>query len=127
MTPYEQIKVKYEAAPHDRPWGWWLEWHAVHGFIFSTPDYFVMGRPIQTSFDFHDLALAAREQANAWYIFAFSGDLSQVWSILPFPLGWIAFERIRDGKRELTTVKSESLRRLCVSTLTHVPEEPALA
>lgn len=127
MTPYEEIKRKYELSPHSRPWGWWVEWHMLNGFGFWTPDYFIMGRPIDKNLPFHDLSLAPKETANAWYVFAMAGDLSKVWEILPYPLGYVAFERVRGGNRELTIVATERLRKLCSPDLTHVPEESVLA
>lgn len=101
MSPYETIRLKYEASEHEKPWKWWLEYHYERGFVFSTPDFFAMGRVTSKSPGMDD----------CWYIFAFAGDMAKCWSILPWPLPWVAFERILDGKRDLRFYRLEDLRR----------------
>ena len=110
MSPYETIKAKYEASEHDLSWEFWMENHLRWGYVFSAPDFFIMGRPVQ-SCGFGNMDFKPREQCDCWYIFAFAGDMAKCWSILPYELPWIAFERIRGGKRELAFYRTEDLRR----------------
>lgn len=61
-----------------------LERNYRDGFVFSTPSYFVMGRPIL------DNPMAP---GGAWFLESASGDTSAMWSILPWFLPWIGWER----------------------------------
>jgi hypothetical protein len=116
LSPYARMAGKYRESPQELPFGYYVSWHMVHGFVFSTPDYFIMGRPVRRGTDFTDrLFIEPRESADAWYVHAMSGDVSAVWGILPYPLPFIAFERVRVGKRELTIVPLERIRRLSLS------------
>lgn len=106
MKPYEAIRAKYEASEHDLPWGYWVEWHLRHGFLFNTPEFFAMGYPIIKGAE-----LVPVLDGDCWYLFALAGSMSKCWSILPWPLPWVGFERILDGKREMRFYRLEDLRR----------------
>ena len=108
-SPYDTIKAKYEASEHVEPWGFWLDWHLQNGFVFSTPVFFAMGRPVRSATGI--LWKSSKDIADTWYIWGLAGDMSKCWSILPYELPWIAFERIRGGKRELAFYRTEDLRR----------------
>lgn len=113
MTPFYEIERKYAANPQQFPFGFYLDWHHRHGFVFSTPDYFIMGRAVdKDAFDPEVLDIAIHGKLNAWYIHAMAGSLSKAWDILPFPLGWLGWERVRGGQRELGWYKTEEIRRL---------------
>ena len=108
MSPYETIKAKYEASEHADPWLTVLEQYHSHGFVFSTPVFFVAG--IEARLD----------EKDCWYVFAASGDIGKMWDMLPYPLGWIAFERIHNDKRDLRIYPTDVLRRLSnKAPLTH--------
>lgn len=105
MSPYDEIKAKYDASDHETPWLAELERYHREGFVFSGPAYFVAG--IEARF----------EEKDCWYIFAAAGDITAMWDHLPYPLGWVAFERIRAGQRELDFYPTERLRRLAPAKL----------
>lgn len=98
MSPIDRCHAAFTA--HGVDFAAALERNYREGFVFSTPDYFVMGRP--------------HERGNMWFVEGMSGDCAKVWDILPWPLGHIAFYRF---DKELHIVPSEALRRL--STPTH--------
>lgn len=105
--------------PQEMPFSWYVEWHFKNGFVFSTPEFFIMGRAMERGLiEKRGMALAfsMRPHADTWYVHAMAGDMSKAWSILPWHLPWIAFERVRNGKRELTFVELERLRRLTMQT-----------
>lgn len=108
MSPYETIRAKYEASEHDLPWEAWEDLYKRTGFVFATPDFFAMGSAGRKG---ETLVLFGDGEKDTWYIFAFAGDMAKCWSILPYELPWIAFERIRGGKRELAFYRTEDLRR----------------
>jgi len=113
MTPYDQIKAKYDQNPQDQFFEYYLTWHHRNGFVFSTPDFFIMGRAVdKNSFDPTVLASADRENQNAWYIHAMAGNMARAWDILPYPLGYVGWERIQGGKRDLRWYRTEDIRRL---------------
>ncbi len=119
MSPYLQLDLQYTKHPQKESFGWYISWHMEHGFVFSTPDYFVMGRPIriyklkeQTQEAIDRMLIFEKQEANCWYIHAMSGDMNRAWDILPYPLGQIAWERIRENGRDLQITSTETLRRL---------------
>jgi len=113
MSPYEQMAEKYRRHPQDAPFADYIAWHMAYGFVFATPEYFVMGRPVTRSRFHPDSFDAPAADNDCWYVHAMAGNVSKVWDILPYPLGWVAFERSRGGKLELQIVELERLRRLC--------------
>jgi hypothetical protein len=119
VSPYEQMAAKYEANPQERSFEFYCDWHFKHGFVFSTPEFFIMGRQINKAWAEEWNAIPFDEitiTPDTWYLHAFSGDMSKAWSILPWELPWIAFERVREGKRELTIVPFEQIKRLTMKT-----------
>jgi hypothetical protein len=123
VSPYDQIAALYGANPQEFTFDFYVAWHHRHGFVFSTPDYFVMGRPVirerivEMTDVMFELTPELRRTADTWFVHAMAGDIGKCWQILPWPLGWIAFHRLRGGKKELTLVPSETLRRLCPADL----------
>lgn len=119
MSPFQTAVISYQKEPQNVPFEDYLEWHFRNGFVFSTPDMFVMGRAIHitegneelTQSDIDGFKRWPSEEQNAWYVHMFSGDLSQLFKYMPYPLPMLAFERVRSGKRELQIV---SLNRIAV-------------
>lgn len=54
-----------------------LEWNYQHGFVFSTPDFFIMGS----------------DRDGSWFVEGMAGDMSKAWSILPYELPSVTFYR----------------------------------
>jgi hypothetical protein len=118
MSPYDSIKAKYESTKPEKSWLDQLEWYAREGFVFSTPEFFICGCE-------HKI-----EDKDCWYVFAAAGDIGKMWDVLPYQLGWIAFERIQGGKRDLRLYPIDDLRRLSRrQPITHdsIIADPALA
>jgi hypothetical protein len=44
MSPYKKIAQKYFDNPQEAPFGDYVEWFLRNGYVFSTPEYFVMGK-----------------------------------------------------------------------------------
>ena len=96
MTPLDRIAVEYAQKGHDFAEA--LERNYREGFVFSTPDFFIMGR----------------EREGSWFIEAFAGDMAKAWSILPYELPFISFERFDNSLR---FVSLSVLRRLTLPTV----------
>lgn len=119
MTPLDRIAAHYAKHPQEESFESYLNWHLENGCVFSTSEFFIMGRAIKTYPDeaktihgIDNFAIWDREEQNCWYVHAMAGDISKCWSILPYPLGYIAFDRVREGKRELTIMPMERIRNL---------------
>jgi hypothetical protein len=117
MTAYDKLERVYTDNPREEPLENYVRWHLKHGFVFSTPDAFVMGRAVNKDAPKAEILglahLFPREECNAWYLFAASGDMGKMWKFLPFSLGWVCWTRIRDPQSELVFVETERLTRLC--------------
>ena len=115
-SPYEIMADKYARSPQAQTFSWYVVWHSMHGFVFATPDYFVMGRHVDSSAppdwisDCTHLFSAA--ESDCWHVFAMAGHMHKAWSVLPWALPRIAFERERGGKLELQIMPLVRLRRL---------------
>ena len=112
MTPFEQARSVYENEACARTFDQDLLLHYLHGFVFSTPDYFIMGRPVDRHADSAAIVnpahTFARAKMNCWHIYLMAGDCAAAWAIMPWPLGWFSFER----RNELRFYPAERIRRL---------------
>ena len=117
MSPYERMWRTARELDPAQDWGAVVGWHMQHGFVFARPDFFIMGRPVtqwapaELITDSHFLFRIA--DCDCWYIHSAAGNMAAAWSVMPWPLPWIAYERVRDGARHLTFRPAEVLRRLC--------------
>ncbi len=114
-SPYEQAREVYGKEPCVRTFGADLALHMEFGFVFSTPAFFIMGRPVKKDAP-HGLILDpsfafVRRECDCWHVHLAAGDLAQAWDILPWPLPWLAIER----KNSLRCQPAHRIRRLCAS------------
>ena len=91
MTPIDRAALEY--VKHGVDFAAALERNYQEGFVFSTPYFFIMGRPIMES----------------WINEAMAGDTDKAWSILPYELPFVSFQRFDNSLR---FIPSERLRRL---------------
>lgn len=117
MSPFERIAAEYARHPKEEPFENYVRFHLRHGFVFSRPDFFCMGRPVVRSAPASAIrdpgALFPSELCDAWYIFAAAGNTARIWQIVPWPLPFIGWARLADPLAELTFVEAERLKRLC--------------
>jgi hypothetical protein len=112
MTPVEQAAAVYEREACARTFREDLEAHLLHGFVFSRPDFFIMGRPVAKGADYalvvdpwHHFPSA---ECDCWNIYLFAGNVTPAWRILPWELPWFCWER----KNELRYYHASAIRRL---------------
>jgi hypothetical protein len=91
MSPIDRAALSF--VKHGVDFAAALERNYQDGFVFSTPDYFIMGR----------------EVAEGWFIEGMAGDFTRAWSILPYELPKIGFERFDNNLRFYPI---ETLRRM---------------
>lgn len=120
MIPYDALKEQYHFRPEEQPFEWYVNYHMRHGFVFSTPRFFVMGLPVVSHLlkaDVPVLNHAHQQQTqDTWYVSGFAGDISSAWAILPYPLSFVAFERDRNGGKELSILPMDRIKRLSIKT-----------
>jgi hypothetical protein len=97
MTPVELAAKAHLADNSPRSFREDLEAHLLHGYVFSTPEYFAMGRPVRSSASPADMVNPwvnwPRETCDAWLVYLAAGDMQKALTCVPYPLPWIAFER----------------------------------
>lgn len=110
-TPYEQARNVYAKEGGPRTFEEDVLAHCLHGFVFATPDYFAMGRAVDSSADPADILNPSRIfpewTADCWHVYLFSGDMAKAWDILPYPLPMFSLER----KGELRFYRFEDIAR----------------
>jgi hypothetical protein len=117
MTPFEQAIAIYDSEPCFRTFDEDLRLHLRHGFVFSTPEFFVMGRPTPAPW-VDDGAIDSmicdpavtwpKHSQQCWHVHVMAGDMAKAWGILPWPLPYVSFQR----KNELRFYRLDALRRL---------------
>lgn len=117
MSPYQAIFEAYRKHRPDINFSDEMSFYLTHGFVFSTPSYFAMGKPINRLLSeqvgFATLRAPEGSKPDCWYICAASGKIGRIWSILPYPLPWVAWTRVHDPENELQFHSLEALRRHC--------------
>lgn len=116
LSPYERMAKMYEENPREHPFSWYVVWHQINGFCFATPDFFIMGSPVNHCVARREITDCTSSfdpgECHCWFIHAMAGDMSKAWSILPYELPFIAFERFRDGELELQILPLNRIRRI---------------
>lgn len=112
-SPYERAYELYMAHPQQESFSWYCGWHLTNGFLYGTPEFFIMGRPaVKQSLENIGPTLAHERFPDTWFIHCMAGDMKKAWSILPYYLPYVAFERIRGGKLDLTIILTDRIRNL---------------
>jgi hypothetical protein len=114
VSPYEQAAKAFEAKPHPRTFTDDIESHLMSeaGYVFSTPDFFIMGRavvrgaPVDAIVD--PEVIFPAHLCDCWHVYLAAGNLAKAWDILPWRLPYLSFER----GNELRVYPIETVRRL---------------
>lgn len=95
MTPVEKIAALYEQ--HGGSFREVLEAHLLHGYVYSTPDCFLIGRAVNSAAPLDEILdpwrTWEREQQDAWWVYAMAGDIRRAMKFTPYELPKIGFER----------------------------------
>lgn len=120
MTPVEQAAHVYETEPCARTFREDLEAHLLNGYVFSTPELFVMGRPVDSSASYKLVTdpwhIFPAETCDAWLCYLAAGDLHKMPAVIPYQLSKIGFER--KNVLRYYPVGSLTHRILCSTILT---------
>ena len=96
MTHFERARMVYENEPCARSFYEDLLLHLNHGFVFSEPDAFIMGRPVDKDAPIEAIRNpeVTFSNANCWWIYLASGKgLTLFLRHEPMALPYFGFER----------------------------------
>lgn len=96
MTSYQRAARVYELEPCARTFAEDVEWHLANGFVFSRPDFFVMGRPVVSQADpalVVGLHRFPSVVCDCWHVYLHAGNMARAWDMLPWELPLVSFER----------------------------------
>lgn len=111
MSAIDLARHVYESEPCARSFEEDLDWHLENGFVFSRPDFFVMGRPVLSSASRELIVGQCRFPSvlcDCWHVYLMAGNIAPAWAMLPWELPWMSFER----GNVLRFHKLASIRRL---------------
>lgn len=113
MTPYEEARAIYTKEPCKRTFGEDLVAYFLHGYVISTPDFFVMARPVNgaamPSMIVDSRVQFPRDTWNCWHVHLMAGNMAKAWAALPFDLPLFTFER----QNVLRMHRTNRIRALC--------------
>lgn len=101
LTPFEQAAAVYRREPCARTFTEDVEAHFMGGWVFSTPRFFVMARPVKFAWG-DDVVLnpfVLSSDPDMWHVWIAAGDWREALKHAPFPLPWISIERRTQLKR----------------------------
>ncbi len=115
MTPFDQARAVYRKERCRRTFEEDLHAHLVGGFVFSTPDFFVMGRPVVSVAP--PIAITdprvSFARSDCWHVFLLAGDIRKAWGIVPYDLPMMSFERKNELRfYPMTVIRRASARHL---------------
>lgn len=97
MTPYDLAQSVYSKEWCARSFQTDLDLHFRNGYVFSGPDFFIMGRPVNRNAPAKEIVNPACcfLEPDAWliYLAAGPGALSQLLAHEPFILPYFGWER----------------------------------
>lgn len=115
MSPVDQVRRLYFRHPQPRTFEEDLQAHLANGYVFSTPEAFMMGRPISRDAEWSlqvDPFFTFRNP-DTWLVWAASSvSVNMLLTFVPFHLRWVAWSR--RGK----ALRFYPFDRLC-ATITH--------
>jgi hypothetical protein len=118
MSPVERAAEVYKRERCTRSFRDDLEIHLLHGFVFSRPDYFIMGRPVVSTADENDIADPLYQfhssECDAWHVALFSGNIARAFHVMPWRLPRITMQR----QNELRIYELSEIERLFPPSMT---------
>lgn len=74
-----------------------LDLHLLNGWVYSSPKLFAMGRPVDIHANKNDILDPAvhfpEHSWNCWHCALFAGDLSLLFTFVPFELPFCSFQK----------------------------------
>lgn len=121
MNPAFQAAEVYRSEPSSHTFWEVLDFYLAHGWVHSTPDFFVMGRPVSREWPdevivdpIHNEEFELTKRHDCWHIALMAGDLVAARNMLPFPLPFVSFERRNELRFYRHDIFFQSLRRRAI-------------
>lgn len=95
MTPFTRAAQWHLTHCPEHPLAPILEAHLQKGYVFNTPELFIMARRVLLAWD-EDRLLDPWDHAphgNSWHIWLYAGDIKAIAKLIPYPLPYITFHR----------------------------------
>jgi hypothetical protein len=72
-----------------------LTLHLLHGYVFSTPEVFIMGRPVRRNAEHRLITDPTVEffDPDCWLVHLAAGDIRQFFRYEPYSLPWLCWQR----------------------------------
>lgn len=116
LSPYERTAYDWAAYPRSHSLQWYEDMHKAHGFVFATPAFYVMGRPVRKYAPLEQILDVEHvfdfDTCDTWYVFLMCGNLWKAWSVLPWELPFICWQRDNDPTEELRFYETRRVMRL---------------
>ena len=100
MSPREQVKALYVLYPQPRSFEEDESLHRAIGYVIESSDWFLMGRAVDSKAPVEAIVCPhlsfAREVQDAWFIWAYSGELRAMLYLAPYWLPLVGWAR-RNG------------------------------
>lgn len=124
MNAYEMAKAVYASEPSARTFEQDLELHLRHGFVFVTPDAFIIGRPVCKDAPYDQILSpwVTFPNPDSWLAYVAAGRQAlQVFAAhMPYELPWIMFER--DGRLRFYATR-RLLKKVCSVNSSPLPSK----
>src|SRR5688572_25420986 len=94
-SPAELAASVYEREPCARTFREDLEAHLINGYVFSTREFFVMGRVVRSTAAPEEIVnpWVTWSDGDAWLVYLMAGDVRKACCMLPYELPLIGWER----------------------------------
>lgn len=116
MKPFDVIAELYEVYDVGRTFDEDIAAHISNGYVFSTPEFFLMGRPVDRFADMKSIDDPwypfPMERQNTWLVYAFAGHSQNLLTFMPYPLTWLAWQR---RGNPLRIYDLQQAKRICAS------------
>ena len=93
----EAIAGLYRQFPQERTFAEDLALYRANAYVLEGKDYFLMGRAVHTDAPVEKILdpSCCFMRQNAWFIWAFSGNMERVWQVKPYYLEFVGWCRRR--------------------------------
>jgi hypothetical protein len=94
MTPIDLARSVYDREVCARSFQEDIDLHLRYGYVFATPEMFVMGRPVKKSASYLDITCpwVTFAEPDCWWVYLAAGKMTQMFRHLPYPLPWLGWE-----------------------------------
>ena len=105
MTPFHRAAQWHLTHCPDHPLAPIVEAHFQNGYVFNTPELFIMAR--QVSYEWPDEEILdpwqSDPQGSVWHVWLYAGDMKAITKLIPYDLPYITFHR--RGNLKLYTMR----------------------